>query len=308
MKLTIFTPAYNREKLLVRLYESLRCQTVKAFEWIIVDDASTDNTKGVAEEFCKQKNGFDVFYYRQEHGGKHRAINYALEKARGSFFFIVDSDDYLAENAVEYVLHWIETMEDNEELAGVAGLRISPRGNIWGLADNNVIKELMGTYVDASNFERKKYNLQGDKAEVYRTEILKKYALPEFEGEYFVTEAVCWDAIAAAGYKLRWFYEPIYIGDYLEDGLTKNGANEIQGRINNYQGYCYFIRQSLEIVPIKEKMARFRAYNKTRKAMGKSISEAASDLMISKKEFIYNLCVVMPVVYVARMVDKVMGK
>ena len=308
MKLTIFTPAYNREKLLVRLYESLKKQTVKDFEWIIVDDASTDCTQEVAENFCKQNNGFDVFYYRQEHGGKHRAINYALAKAKGKFFFIVDSDDYLTENAVELVLKWISTMENDAKLAGVAGLRISPKGNIWGLQSNDQIANLMGTYVDASNFERSKYNLQGDKAEVYRTDILKKYALPEFEGEYFVTEAVCWDAIAAAGYKLRWYYEPIYIGDYLEDGLTKNGANEMQGRINNYKGYCYFISQSLEIAPIKEKMVRFRAFNKTRRAMNRSMSDAAKDLGISQMKYLYNLCVVMPVVYAVRMIDKVIGK
>ena len=308
MKLTIFTPAYNREKLLVRLHESLKCQTVKNFEWIIVDDASTDNTKDVADDFCKQSNGFDIFYYRQEHGGKHRAINYALDKAKGEFFFIVDSDDYLKENAVELVLSWIENIEGNDNLAGVAGLRVSPKGNIWGLQSNEEIAQLMGTYVDASNFERNKFNLQGDKAEVYRTDILRKYALPEFDGEYFVTEAVCWDAIAAAGYKLRWFYEPIYIGDYLEDGLTKNGANEMQGRINNYKGYCYFIRQSLEIAPLKEKMVRFRAYNKTRKAMHKNISEAANDLSISQINYMYNLCIVMPIVYAIRMIDKVTGK
>jgi hypothetical protein len=165
----------------------------------------------------------------------------------------------------------------------------------------------MGTYVDATNFERRKYNLQGDKAEVYRTEILKRFALPEFEGEYFVTEAICWDAIAAAGYQLRWYYEPIYIGDYLEDGLTKTGANEMQGRINNYQGYCYFIAQSLKIAPMKDKMIRFRAYNKTRKVINKSIAEAAKDIHISTMEYLFNLCVVMPVVYAIMILEKLIG-
>ena len=307
MKLTVFTPAYNRANLLIKLYDSLCAQTVKSFEWIIVDDASTDNTKSVVESFLKKENGFEISYYCQEHGGKHRAINYALNKAKGSFFFIVDSDDYLVDNAVELVLNWIESIEENKLIAGVAGLKISPKGKLWGLKSNDEIADRVGTFVDASNFERKKYDLLGDKAEVYRTEVLKKYAMPEFEGEYFVTEAVCWDAIAGAGYKLRWYYEPIYVCDYLEDGLTKTGANELRGRSNNYQGYCYYIRQSLKIVPMKEKMVRFRAYNKTRKAMNKSISDSAKDLEISTVEYLFNLCVLMPVVYAVRMVDKVIG-
>ena len=307
MKLTIFTPAYNRAELLKRLYESLKRQTVKEFEWIIVDDASSDNTETVASAFCDEENVFDVQYYRQEHGGKHRAINYALNKAKGEFFFIVDSDDYLADHAVESILKWISGIEGNDSIAGVAGLRISQKGTVWGLNSNDEIAHLRGTFVDATNFERNKYNLQGDKAEVYRTDILKKYKLPEFEGEYFVTEAVCWDAIAAAGYKLRWYYEPIYIGDYLEDGLTKNGANEMQGRINNYKGYCYFIRQSLEIAPIKERMVRFRAFNKTRKAMKRSMSDAAQDLNVTFLQYLFNLCIVMPVVYLIRMIDKVIS-
>jgi glycosyltransferase involved in cell wall biosynthesis len=305
MKLTIFTPAYNRAQLVYRLYESLERQTVKDFEWIIVDDASPDNTQEVVENFMKDHEGYDIIYYRQEHGGKHRAINYAVSIARGSFFFIVDSDDYLVDTAVEQILSWIEGAENEPKLAGVSGLRVSENGTVWGVSDNSEIASKMGTYVDATNFERAKYKLTGDKAEVYKTEILKQFPFPEFENEYFVTEAVVWDAIAHAGYKLRWYYEPIYICDYLEDGLTKNGANEMKGRINNYRGYCHFIEQSLRIVPMKERMVRFRAFDKTRKAMNKSMGEAAKDLGLSLGKYMYLLFVQLPAVYAVRMVDKV---
>ena len=71
--LTIFTPAYNRANLLPRLYDSLCRQTVKDFEWLIVDDGSTDNTEEVCKSFTGE--GFPVRYYRKENGGKQRAIN-----------------------------------------------------------------------------------------------------------------------------------------------------------------------------------------------------------------------------------------
>ena len=304
MKLTIFTPTYNRGHLLYRLFETLNRQSVKDFEWIIVDDASSDNTKEIVNDFCSDDHEFTIFYYRQEHGGKHRAINYALSKAKGEFFFIVDSDDYLTDNAVELILKWIDDIEDCTHLAGVAGLRVSESGKVWGIKSNEEISSRWGTYVEASNFEREKNKLVGDKAEVYKTKIMKQFLFPEFEGEYFVTEAVCWDAIAHAGYKLRWYYEPIYICEYLEDGLTKNGANELKGRINNYLGYCYFIRQSLNIVPIKERMVRFRAFNKTRNAMNKTLKEAAKDIGLSPLAYIYYLCILMPFVYFIRLIDK----
>ena len=308
MKLTIFTPAYNRANLLYRLYESLQRQTVTCFEWIIVDDASTDDTQKVVEERIINNTKFETYYYCQQHGGKHRAINYALEKAKGEYFFIVDSDDYITDNAVELILKWIDDVEGIANIAGVAGLKVSEDGRIWGISKDKDVSQMMGTVVDATNFERKKFNLLGDKAEVYKTDILRKHKFPEFENEFFVTEAVCWDAIAADGYKLRWYFEPIYVADYLEDGLTKNGANELRGRINNYKGYCYYICQSLKIVPLKERMVRFRAYNKTRKAMEKGIVEAAQDLNVSTLKYLYYLLVLMPFVYVLRMIDKILLK
>ena len=75
--------------------------------------------------------------------------------------------------------------------------------------------------MDASSLERRKLHIEGDKAEVFDVEVLKAHPFPEFDGEYFVTEAVCWNAIAANGYKIRWYHEPIYYCEYLEDGLTK---------------------------------------------------------------------------------------
>lgn len=79
------------------------------------------------------------------------------------------------------------------------------------------------------DFEREKYNLTGDKAEVYKTEILKKHSFPEFDGEFFMIEDICWIQIVAKGYKIRWYDKPIYACEYLDDGLTKTEANDLKG-------------------------------------------------------------------------------
>ena len=57
MLITVFTPTYNRAHLLPRLYESLCKQTFKDFEWVIVDDGSTDETRKVIENFNLNVNG-----------------------------------------------------------------------------------------------------------------------------------------------------------------------------------------------------------------------------------------------------------
>lgn len=300
--LTIFTPVYNRANLIERLYNSLLVQTDKRFEWIIVDDESNDDIEFVVSKAISNNNGFPIYFYKQNHGGKHRAINLALKYAKGDYFFIIDSDDYIFEDTVATVQEWIENIPPNSNVAGVAGLRISSNGNIWG---GDPTKSCISKgYIEASNFERFKYHILGDKAEIYNTILLKKYPFPEFENEFFITENVCWDAIAADGYIIRWYNRPIYVCDYLDDGLTKNGSNEIVGHIRNYNGYCYYIKQSLKIVPIKERMIRFRWFNKTRKVLNKSIANAASDLQVTPLKYIYYLYFVMPFTYAIRQFDK----
>ena len=105
MKFTIFTPTYNREGLLISLYESLKKQTFKDFEWLIVDDGSVDNTNETVQQFIKE-NILNISYYYKENGGKQRAYNYALDNAKGELFICLDSDDEYVSNALEIILEY----------------------------------------------------------------------------------------------------------------------------------------------------------------------------------------------------------
>lgn len=300
--ITIFTPTYNRCHLLVRLYESLLQQSCKNFEWLIVDDESEDDTEKIVLEWMKKKtNGFPIRYYKQEHGGKHRALNKGFGLAKGIYFFIVDSDDYLTKNATELIEVWGKQVENRKEIAGVSGTKISSNGNLLG---GIPITKTECNWVEASNFEREKYHLTGDKAEAYKTSILKQYSFPEFKGEYFVTEAVCWDAIAADGYKLRWYNEPIYQCEYLEEGLTKSGANGIQGSIQNYKGYCYYVSQCLKVKNIWGWSGNLRQYNKVARSLHKGWKERANNLNIKYGKYVFNMTVIFPFVYTIKLMKK----
>lgn len=237
--LTIFTPTYNRGNLLNNVYVSLSNQTCLEFEWLILDDGSTDDTEKIVKSFSTQK--FNIRYQKQKNGGKHRAINNAVKIAYGQYFLILDSDDSLVSDAVEKIKKFcnqIECLDEYEKFAGIAGERISKSGKLLCGEGSNKF------YIDATNLQRKKYHLGGDMAEVYKTDLLKKYPFKEFERENFLTENTVWDRIAEDGYKVRWFKEPFYICDYLDDGLTKNLLNN---KLKSFEGFTYSTIEAIRL-------------------------------------------------------------
>lgn len=121
--LTVFTPTYNRAYIIKNVYDSLVLQTEKNFEWLVIDDGSSDNTEELIKSLIEEKK-IHIRYEKKENGGQHTALNRAIEEARGKMLMIVDSDDYLKPNAVERVLYWENTINDKGKYAGVSGLKI----------------------------------------------------------------------------------------------------------------------------------------------------------------------------------------
>lgn len=212
--LTVFTPTYNRAYCLENLYKSLLRQTNGDFEWLVIDDGSTDGTGYLVEKW-KADNRLPITFIKTLNGGKHRAINKGVTFAQGKYFFIVDSDDYLTDDAIETIFLYGKQVENDDSFAGICGLRIFSNGKIIG-------REMKFELLDASSVEfRERSKIKGDMAEVFKTEILKSYPFPEFACENFIKESVVWNRIALK-FKLRYFNKPIYVCDYLNDGLTRS--------------------------------------------------------------------------------------
>ena len=269
--ITIFTPTYNRRQLIDNLYHSLLAQTDKNFEWLIIDDGSTDDTEKYFSELTSKPQPFPIRYLKQVNGGKHSAINRGVLIAKGELFFIVDSDDYLTENAIEKINQWTTSLDNSHKWAGISGLRGFSKDSIVGQHNEY-------SYVDAKNNERRKYNLLGDKAEVYFTDVLKKYPFPEIPGENFISEEIVWNAIARDGFYIRWFNEIIYICDYLDGGLTKDNSKDK----NNPQGRLLWAKGQLKTFPNSWR-DRFIAIGIYRHAVNRneSINDSAQKLGVS---------------------------
>jgi len=179
----------------------------------VVDDGSTDDIDKSIAKFISE-NRFPIRYYKQPNGGKHRAINRGVSEAKGEMFFIVDSDDYLLPNSVEWIVKKSLEIIKNPEFAGISGLRVKPNGEKIG-GENDF------TQVDADAIRiRTEHHVTGDLAEIYKTDILKRFPFPDIPGEKFCSEGLIWNRIAMTGLKLRYCYEPIYVCEYLGDGLT----------------------------------------------------------------------------------------
>lgn len=212
---TIFTPTYNRAELLKRLYESLKEQSDKDFEWIIVDDGSKDNTEEVVEAFIKEKI-IPIKYLKKENEGKHIAINVGCDMAEGELFFIVDSDDYIPKEAIEEVKRDWKKYRNNTGIAGLVYLKAWKNGNLMGRKFEK--DEFISNHVKEYN----KGGVWGEKLKILRTEIFRKNKFPKYENEKYVGEHVLWIEVSRK-YDLVYINKVLYIAEYLEDGLTMAG-------------------------------------------------------------------------------------
>lgn len=236
-RITVFTPTYNRAHTLGRLYQSLRDQTFVDFEWLIIDDGSTDGTKSLIEKYITDKNLFPIHYHLKSNGGKHTAINVGLEKAQGELFFTADSDDYLTSDALQKVDRWAASLPKDDKFCGVVGN--------WGSSADKTPNTIFNqVWRDANLLERhaefSDAPIDGERAWVFFTDIHKKYVYPVFENEKFMTEAVAWNRMAQDGYKVRVFNDIIYIYKYLPGGLSLSGG---QLFIDNPKGYALWLKE-----------------------------------------------------------------
>lgn len=234
MLLTVFTPTYNRAHTLPRLYESLVRQTSRDFEWLIVDDGSTDGTRELVDSWINDAE-ITVRYVYQENGGKPSAHNRGASEAQGELFFCVDSDDYLTDFATLKIADaWRKA---DEGKVGIVAYKV--------LSDGECVTDIGDTEV--TSFTLKEgydcHGLSGDAALVFKTEVVRRFSFPHFEGEKFIPEGYLYDLIDTVG-ELAVLREKIYVCEYLDDGYTANMKRILY---KNPQGYFVYINNRLKI-------------------------------------------------------------
>lgn len=233
--LTVFTPSYNRAYTLHLCYESLLRQTSDDFEWLIIDDGSTDTTRELADRWITE-NKIVIRYHYQENQGMHGAHNAAYRLIDTELNVCIDSDDYMADDAVELIVNKWKS-EGSDKFAGIIALDAKFEGELIGTKLDFKTTTLTGFYQRGG---------KGDKKLIYRSLIMKN--LPEypiFEGEKYVGLAYKYQ-LADLEYELLTLNKVVCYVDYLPGGSSMNMYRQY---FRNPRGFAFFRKESMKNHP-----------------------------------------------------------
>lgn len=266
--LTVFTPTYNRAHTIGLCYKSLLRQTSSDFKWLIIDDGSSDSTRELVEGWIAEGK-IPIQYHYQENQGMHGAHNAAYRLIDTELNVCIDSDDYLADNAVELIIEkWKK--DGSEQYAGIIGLDATFDGSIIGTQFQTPQTSLSGFYMQGG---------KGDKKLVYRTSIINSVPeYPVFEGEKYVGLGYKYQLIDLK-YQLLTLNETLCYVDYQADGSSKSMYKQY---FRNPKGFAFIRKESMKHHPSRKR--RFiEAIHYVSSSIishnGRFISESPSKLM-----------------------------
>lgn len=191
--LTVCTPTYNRSNTLHRPFNSLCMQSFKDFEWLIIDDGSTDDTSELVQSFL-DKADFSIKYVKKENGGRASALNISYQYINTRYVINLDSDDELLPDALEKIHNiWEEISEKKlDNVWCVVGHCIDQQGKLIG----KLWPTDINMYVGKKQHKKIILNKRGaEKSCCRRVDILKKYPFPVLDGTKFVPENIVWERI-----------------------------------------------------------------------------------------------------------------
>lgn len=223
---TVFTATYNRVATLPRVYESLKAQTFRDFEWLIVDDGSADDTREIVAKWQAGAD-FPIRYVYQPNQGKPAAFNRGVQEATGELFLTLDSDDSCVPHALERLkYHWDNIpAEKRNDFSAVTALCSDQHGRLSG-------KEFPHDVMDSDSVEMYlNGNMHGERWGFQRTDALKEFPFPQVSGK-FVPESIVWMALSRK-YKTRFVNEVLrtwHIKDGAADHLSYLNNNVLSGR------------------------------------------------------------------------------
>lgn len=233
----MFTPTYNRAHTLPRLYRSLLEQTFRKFEWLIIDDGSTDGTRDLVAKWQSEAD-FPIRYHWQENAGKHIAFNHGASLAKAALLAGIDSDDVALPHTLQaYWSEWNAIDPDQRaHFSGVSGLCIDDQGEVVGT------EYPRSPMVSDLSEIRYQWKVEGDKHGCYNTSALLSFPFPDIDGARFVPEGVVWAQIASV-YRHR-FFNQVVLKKYIHDSAG-NQLTKVQDPTRHARGHAYWHREKL---------------------------------------------------------------
>ena len=245
-KLTILTPTFNRRKEIIRLYNSLCNQSNKKFVWLIIDDGSTDDTKEVVNNFILEDK-IKITYYYKNNGGKHTALNYAMNKINTEYVVFADSDDFFNVNDTNNIYKYINIKSD---FIGI----VFPRDNEYNRKIN--LNKLSNKHIDIMDLKFL-LNKNIETTILIKSTFFKSYEFPIFENEKFLSEEIIYNKMVNCG-KFLLVEEYIVKSEYMNDGLTRSiyqmYRNSPKGTILLFNERYHFLKKYKFKIRVKNRI------------------------------------------------------
>lgn len=238
-KISVITPVYNREDTVIRAMQSIANQTFRDFEYIVVDDGSTDKSSEIIKEYLKS-NIIPMMYIKKPNGGVHTARNLGIRYARGEMYLCNDSDDETLPDGLEkFITAWLSIPNDmRKEYFEIKGRCIDQNGKEVGQQFPADINTWPWAKV-------KKYyeNHPAEHVGFRVMSIMKENPWPEPAGITFVGEDFLWKKLRRQ-YKTWLINDIVQIyhtegNDHLEGTLNTKKIRTLQSCINTYWKASY---------------------------------------------------------------------
>lgn len=228
MKISILTPTYNRGEDLKQLYDSLlrNSKSNINFEWLIMDDGSSDDTNKIVKDFINDKK-IEIHYHHQKNGGKMSAINNLVPYVSGDICVTCDSDDYFTDDALEIIAEAYEKYKDKQIYA--LCFRKFVNTKISGEPFKSIETKMFDLYF--------KEGQTGEIAIVFIANIRKNFLYKLEHNEKFVTEARLYHEMDDEK-NIICVDKPIMYCEYKENGYTTNILSQFTKSPYGY--YMYF--------------------------------------------------------------------
>lgn len=286
MKISVLTPTYNRAYILGNLYNSLliNSKTNDNFEWLIMDDGSTDDTCKLVDSWIKEDK-IDIKYYYKQNGGKMSALNDLVQYVSGDIIIEVDSDDYLADNSLEIIRKDYESLDNSKNIYGIVYSK-----NLKGL--NLKIDESLKDKVLTLYDIHFKYGLDFDMTITFYADIRKKFKYELENNEKFITEASMYHKMDKLYDGLLIKTDEIIICEYRQDGYTNNIINMFKKYPYGY--YKYFlelINYKSDKVLLKKRIYMIKHYILFNYLTNKKMSECISKVSGVNKLYVIFLVI-----------------
>ena len=221
-KFTICTPCYNSSKTIYSVYNSIRSLSYKDFEWIVINDASKDDTAKIVKKIMSNSDIDISFFDLSKNKMVTYCYNLAVCNSKGEFFVLLDHDDEIVYNALDRFIYYWEQIPSIKKKT-IAGLISNCKDENGKLVGSLFPKSpYISGYFEAVFFD----GVRGEKFFCYKTEVMKNNNFPLID-RYVPESVVMWNISS--------MYQTIFINESLRIYTTPRLGDGNLSNLNSFE-------------------------------------------------------------------------